>query len=410
MAGELGSIQVSEASKSFKLPHEKHGTLKSVILNIFRAHKTFEVQKALTSVSFDVKPGEFFGIIGRNGGGKSTLLKLLAGIYSTDSGAITVNGKLTPFIELGVGFNPELTGRDNVFLNGALLGFNQKEMEAMYDDIVAFAELEKFMDQKLKNYSSGMQVRLAFSIAIRAKSDILLIDEVLAVGDTNFQKKCIGVFEELKRSGTTIVFVSHSMGYVRDFCDRVAVISKGNVVFVGDTEKGVDIYNKLNLDEEIAKSEIDNKKSSDEAERLGNGDAKITDWTFYDEKNTKTSKLASGKKFSIKLGIAFENTVTNPAIGIMFRKNQHDNLFGINNYYQKKNFGKYKKGDKLQVKVEGTLPLVPGSYYVTFSVVDARTSSDYIDLDTLNNVLKINVSGEESWGLIASDAKMEIDK
>src|SRR5690606_31573026 len=157
---------------------------------MFRGKRTYEKQQVLKNISFEIKKGEFVGIVGRNGSGKSTLLKLLAGIYSPDKGSIEVNGKLVPFIELGVGFNPELTGRENVFLNGALLGFNRKEMQAMYKDIVEFAELERFMDQKLKNYSSGMQVRLAFSIAIRAQSDILLIDEVLAVGDAAFQQKC----------------------------------------------------------------------------------------------------------------------------------------------------------------------------------------------------------------------------
>ena len=174
------AIKVSHVSKSFKLPHEKSNSVKSIVVNPLKK-RTYERQEVLKDINFEIKKGEFFGIVGRNGSGKSTLLKLLAGIYSPDKGSIQVNGKLTPFIELGVGFNPELTGRENVFLNGALLGFNRKEMSTMYDEIVEFAELEKFMDQKLKNYSSGMQVRLAFSIAIRAKSDILILDEVLAV-------------------------------------------------------------------------------------------------------------------------------------------------------------------------------------------------------------------------------------
>src|ERR1017187_9842497 len=169
MAEEI-VITVDHVSKTFRLPHEKNNSIKSAVINFYRRRRTFEKQRVLNDISFDIKKGEFFGIVGRNGSGKSTLLKLLAGIYSPSRGSITVNGKLTPFIELGVGFNPELTGRENVFLNGALLGFNRNEMNALYHDIVAFAELERFMDQKLKNYSSGIQVRLAFSIAIRAKS------------------------------------------------------------------------------------------------------------------------------------------------------------------------------------------------------------------------------------------------
>src|SRR4051812_39134310 len=191
------AIKAENVSKTFKLPREKHTSLKSVIVNAFRPKKGYDLQHALDDVSFEVKKGEFFGIVGRNGSGKSTLLKMLAGIYIPDSGEGWVKGKLTPFIELGVGFKMEITGREEVYLNGALLGFSRKEMKAMYKDIVDFAELEPFMDQKLKNYSSGMHVRLAFSIAVRTKSEILLVDEVLAVGDMNFQKKCFRVFEQL---------------------------------------------------------------------------------------------------------------------------------------------------------------------------------------------------------------------
>lgn len=229
------AIKVENVSKTFKLPHEKQSSIKSLFVSLFRGRSTYERQQVLKDISLEIKKGEFFGIVGRNGSGKSTLLKLLAGIYSPDEGHIQVNGKLTPFIELGVGFNPELTGRENVYLNGALLGFSTKEMDQMYDDIVAFAELKKFMDQKLKNYSSGMQVRLAFSIAIRAKSDILLIDEVLAVGDAGFQAKCFNYFRRLKSEKQTVVFVSHDMESVQQFCDRALLIDKGHIKVIGNS-------------------------------------------------------------------------------------------------------------------------------------------------------------------------------
>lgn len=241
------AIKVENVSKTFRLPHEKQSSIKSALINFKRGKKTYETQHALKDISFEIKKGEFFGIIGRNGSGKSTLLKLLAGIYSPTKGAVRVNGSLTPFIELGVGFNPELTGRENVFLNGALLGFNRKEMQAMYKDIVKFAELRKFMDQKLKNYSSGMQVRLAFSIAIRAKSDILLLDEVLAVGDAAFQQKCFNYFEELKAQHKTVVFVSHDMGAVRRFCNKAVYIENGNLTYEGIATEIADIYVENNL-------------------------------------------------------------------------------------------------------------------------------------------------------------------
>ncbi|HSW85268.1 MAG TPA: ABC transporter ATP-binding protein [Candidatus Saccharimonadales bacterium] len=270
MSDEI-AIKVENVSKTFRLPHEKNNSIKGAVLNFYKQKRTYEKQKALTDISFEVKKGEFFGIVGRNGSGKSTLLKMLAGIYSPSRGSIQVNGKLTPFIELGVGFNPELTGRENVFLNGALLGFNRKEMQAMYHDIVEFAELERFMDQKLKNYSSGMQVRLAFSIAIRANTDILLLDEVLAVGDERFQDKCIGVFEDLKNTDKTIILVSHDMNSLKRFCSRAAVIHDSKLEFIGDTLKATNKYVELNFPEAFLHSHVDGSDHKAITVKLGDG-------------------------------------------------------------------------------------------------------------------------------------------
>jgi ABC-2 type transport system ATP-binding protein len=237
------AIKVDHVSKTFKLPHEKQNSVKGALINLHK--RGFEKQQVLKDVSFEIKKGEFFGIVGRNGSGKSTLLKILAGIYSPSSGSVQVSGKLTPFIELGVGFNPELTGRENVYLNGALLGFSRKEMQKMYNEIVEFAELERFMDQKLKNYSSGMQVRLAFSIAIRAKSEVLVLDEVLAVGDSAFQRKCYDHFMLLKKNKQTVVLVTHDMGAVRQYCDRAIMINEGKIVERGDPEEIAQAYQRL---------------------------------------------------------------------------------------------------------------------------------------------------------------------
>ncbi len=248
MSEDDTAIRVSNVSKSFKLPHDKQSSLKGGLISLVKnGRRTYEKQEVLKNVSFEIKKGDFFGIVGRNGSGKSTLLKILAGIYTPTTGSVEVNGSLTPFIELGVGFNPELSGRENVYLNGALLGFNRSEMEVMYDDIVEFAELERFMDQKLKNYSSGMQVRLAFSIAIRAKSDILLIDEVLAVGDAAFQQKCYTYFEHLREEEKTVVLVTHDMSAVERFCSSAMLIN--NMMIVAHGEPGVvaDAYREENI-------------------------------------------------------------------------------------------------------------------------------------------------------------------
>lgn len=243
------AIRVAKLEKHFSLPHQEVTTLKSAFVNPLKLRQKFneEKQKILDGISFEIKKGEFFGIVGKNGSGKSTLLKCMAGVYTPDGGQIDVQGKLVPFIELGVGFNPELSGRDNIYLNGALLGFSRQEITDMYKDIVDFAELEKFMDQKLKNYSSGMQVRLAFSIAIRSQGDILLLDEVLAVGDAAFQKKCNDYFQDIRDSDATVILVTHNMGAVERYCDRAILIDDGEIIVHGKPNEVADEYRKMNM-------------------------------------------------------------------------------------------------------------------------------------------------------------------
>jgi ABC-2 type transport system ATP-binding protein len=246
------------------------------LINGFKGRKGYREFTPLNNISFDVKQGEFFGIVGKNGSGKSTLLKTLAGIYTPAKGGVEVNGSLVPFIELGVGFNPELTGRENVYLNGALLGFSRKEINEMYDEIVEFAELDDFMDERLKNYSSGMQVRLAFSIAIQAKGDILLLDEVLAVGDAAFQQKCFDYFERLKRDKRTIIIVTHDMGAVKRFCDRAMIISNGIIEKIGTPEEVADLYTEENIekviDEDTHEEFETNLKATLKKKRFKSGD------------------------------------------------------------------------------------------------------------------------------------------
>lgn len=238
------AISVKNLHKSFRLPTERAWGLKQAIFNRLKGIKGYKDQHVLNGISFNIKKGEFVGIVGRNGSGKSTLLKTLAKIYFPEKGSVEINGQLVPFIELGVGFNPDLTGRENIYLNGALLGFSNKEIDAMYDEIVNFAELEEFMDQKLKNYSSGMQVRLAFSIAIRAKGDILLLDEVLAVGDAAFQQKCNDYFASL-HGNQTVILVTHNMENVVKYCDRAILIEKGKIKLDGQATKVAEAYKEL---------------------------------------------------------------------------------------------------------------------------------------------------------------------
>lgn len=324
------AVSVKNVSKDFALPHEKVDSVKSLFTQPFRKRTSFEKQHALKDISFDIKEGEFFGIVGRNGSGKSTLLKMIAQIYQPTKGSVTIDGRLVPFIELGVGFNPELTGRENVYLNGALMGFSRKEVEGRYDAIVDFAELERFMDQKLKNYSSGMQVRLAFSVATKlAETDILLIDEVLAVGDADFQRKCFEYFNSLKRNKKTVIFVSHDMNAVRDYCDRVALIDQSELVMIGKADVVAKKYTQLFMPdvyaEELKKANDDyhaQNKDSNEG-KWGVGGVDITrlrtSQPIYDKDTdiiiTYDIKPRKGFKDDIIPGITIKDEKGQPICG-----------------------------------------------------------------------------------------------
>ena len=248
------ALKVEHVSKSFRLPTEKASGIKQAFINRMHGKTGYTKQEVLKDISFEINKGDFFGIVGRNGSGKSTLLKLISQIYTPDSGKIIVNGSLVPFIELGVGFNPELTGRENVYLNGAMLGFSEEEVDVMYDEIVEFAELHDFMDQKLKNYSSGMQVRLAFSVAIKAQGDILVLDEILAVGDEAFQRKCYSYFAQLKRDKNTVILVTHAMDNITRFCNKAIMIEDGEIIESGSVKTVSERYvqsNSATIKEEI---------------------------------------------------------------------------------------------------------------------------------------------------------------
>ena len=253
------AISINHVQKYFKLPTERSNSIKQIVINWIKGIKGYKKQTVLKDISFDIKKGDFYGIVGRNGSGKSTLLKIISGIYFPNKGSVKVNGSLVSFIELGVGFNPELTGRENIYLNGALMGFKTKEIDDMYQEIVEFAELEDFMDQKLKNYSSGMQVRLAFSCAIRAHSDILVLDEILAVGDEAFQKKCNDFFAEIKKdSSKTVVLVTHSMDSVRKYCNKAVLIHDGKIEINGTPE---DVANAYSLENALAAKDPEEEKT-----------------------------------------------------------------------------------------------------------------------------------------------------
>ncbi len=310
------AIQVKNVSKTFRIPHEKVTSLRSAAISAFKK-KSYEEFKALDDVSFDVKKGEFFGIIGRNGSGKSTLLKVLAGIYQADKGKVKINGMISPFLELGIGFNPELSGRDNVYLNATVLGMTKKQIDEKFDDIVKFSELERFIDQKLKNYSSGMQVRLAFSVSIHANRDILLMDEVLAVGDSNFQSKCLEEFNKYRDMGRTVVIVTHDIGVVQRYCDRALLLRSGRMILCDEADKVVDEYMHNNMADEEIRS-VASDKLGENNERLGgqNKSVEITSVRFLDVKGNVSGVFERGDDIVARIYFVAHRKITKPVFGV----------------------------------------------------------------------------------------------
>ncbi len=345
--------------------------------------------RAVNNMSFEVKKGEFLGIVGKNGGGKSTLLKLLAGVYTPTSGNIQINGKLTPFIELGVGFSPELSGHDNVYLNGALLGFSRKQMDEMYDDIVSFAELEDFMDVKLKNYSSGMQVRLAFSVAIRAESDILLIDEILAVGDEAFQRKCHDYFEKLKHKKKTVILVTHAMSAVERFCNRAILIDEGKIVSDGKAHKIASRYSELN-DESYDKAineEDENKDKEQEKPTYKKSGIKIRIMKT-DESSSKS--FISGERALVRLQWEHEGVKN---VGVAIFKQDGEYIYGTNTIIDK-----VKLNNKKAIDYIVHLPLAEGRYFLKVGLF-GNTDSEHIDFEERGSSFTIHRNKQRGrWG------------
>jgi ABC-type polysaccharide/polyol phosphate transport system ATPase subunit len=384
------AVSISHVSKGFRLPHQQYHTLKERALHPFRS-KRFDVLQAVDDVSVEIAQGEFFGIVGRNGSGKSTLLKCLAGIYDIDDGVLEIRGRLSPFIELGVGFNPDLTARDNVIINAIMLGLSRKQAEARFDDIVAFAELEEFMDLKLKNYSSGMQVRLAFAVAIQVDAEIVLIDEVLAVGDASFQQKCFDEFQRLKNEGRTIVFVSHDMGSVERFCDRAMLMERGCVVEIGDSGKVARRYNEMNF-----------RRVREQARDEGGPEtlrrapvAELVSAFFEAPDGGAQVSVSQGEPCCVRLDVRFHDTAENPIFSIALRNELGNTAFATGTQLDDDMTGTFRSGDSASVRVRFDNWLAPGRYHLTAAVTRDGLGADAYDMreDISSVIVSSSISG-----------------
>ena len=396
-------VVVDGVHKRFQIPREQVSTLKERALHPFRRSPA-EVLQALRGVSFSVQRGEFFGIVGRNGSGKSTLLKCLAGIYRVDRGQIYVNGRMSTFIELGVGFNPDLPARDNAALNATMLGLSPREARRRFDSVIEFAELGDFVDLKIKNYSSGMLVRLAFSVMIHVDAEILLIDEVLAVGDAAFQQKCYEEFERIRRSGATVLFVTHDMSAVQRFCDRALLLEHGRAVELGEPEHVGNRYLELNFSEQAraaeqlaaeaeergaagegarrlvasgAPSEPLAGAESSEPPREGSGEAEIVDAWFEDEQGARAELLATGRRCAFAARVRFNATVEDPLFGVNLHNSHRDHLISASNLWSEPHTGAFAAGEEVVFRVVFENVLAPDRYQATPAV--ARHGGAWID-------------------------------
>lgn len=397
----MARIVVENLSKEFKLPHERHTSLKSTVLNFYKK-KTYERFSAIDDVSFQINDGEFFGIVGRNGSGKSTLLKLLADIYTPSGGKVTINGRLTPFIELGVGFNPELTGRENVYLNGAILGLTQTQIDSKYEEIVDFSELSRFMDQKLKNYSSGMQVRLAFSIAIQAHNDILLIDEVLAVGDANFQRKCFNVFKKIKKSGKTVILVTHDMGAIQEYCDRALLLDAGKIVKVGDITKVSAEYNKLNFDT-TPNSEAKTKNNK----KIGTQDVFVKNVIMLSNEK-KAKYFTPNDDIQLKIDLECANVVDDYLLGYTITNSEERVVFSSNTLDHNIEKAKLSPGDRVRISASFKNQFDNGTYFLSVAV---KSGDRQVIYDQITNTKTFEVAGWDiAKAVIHMDNSMEAQK
>jgi ABC-2 type transport system ATP-binding protein len=397
-------ISVEGVSKTFRRPRERVHTLKERALHPLRARLTDELH-ALRDVSFVVQRGEFFGVAGRNGSGKSTLLRTIAGIYSVDAGAIRVDGRISTFIELGVGFNLDLAARDNIVLNLTLLGLSPREARERTDAVVEFAELENFVDLKLKNYSSGMMVRLGFAVMIHVDAEVLLVDEILAVGDAAFQRKCEVEFERMRARGTTMLLVTHDMNALRRFCDRAVLLEQGGVVTTGDPAEVGARYMQMNFSEEaraaaeamIAAAGHAMPRPFDAAPsgaRSGTGGATITDAWFQDDDGAPIATLPQGEGCEFAMRVRFEREVSGPRFSMTVVDDESRLL--MTPAGEDADAGPFRPGDEAVFRVAFRNILGPGRYTVSALVADAEGEA----LDAREALLSVMVTTARPTGAL----------
>jgi ABC-type polysaccharide/polyol phosphate transport system ATPase subunit len=392
------AVSIEGVSKTFRLPHQQYSTLKERALHPFRSTDYDELH-AVQDVSVEVATGEFFGIVGRNGSGKSTLLKCIAGIYGVDAGRISIAGRLSPFIELGVGFNMDLTARDNVVINAIMLGLSRRQARARFDEVIAFAELEEFIDLKLKNYSSGMLVRLAFATSIEVDAEILLIDEVLAVGDAAFQQKCFEQFYRLKREGRTIVFVSHDMYSVERFCDRAMLMERGRMVQIGEPRAIGRAYHKLNFGQ---------LPHAAPAEELSASGTTIAEAWFENAAGARITSASQEDTLSMCFEVRFGEDLEDPVFAATLRTELGHTIVVAHSDQHGGSSGAFRAGDTAVARFSLPPWLTPSRYTLTPSLAREGTGADALAL--VEDMTSVVIHGTTSGGILELPIEARIER
>jgi ABC-type polysaccharide/polyol phosphate transport system ATPase subunit len=397
-SGGPAAVSIEGVSKTFRLPHQQYSTLKERALHPFRSTDYDELH-AVKDVTLEIATGEFFGIVGRNGSGKSTLLKCIAGIYGVDTGRISIAGRLSPFIELGVGFNMDLTARDNVVINAIMLGLSRRQARARFDEVIAFAELEEFVDLKLKNYSSGMLVRLAFATSIEVDAEILLIDEVLAVGDAAFQQKCFEEFYRLKREGRTIVFVSHDMYSVERFCNRAMLMERGSMVQIGEPRAIGRAYHKLNF------GQLPHEAP---AEDLADSGTTIADAWFENAAGERITSASQEDTLNMCLEVRFGEDLDDPVFAATLRTELGHTIVVARSDQHGGNSGSFRAGETAIARFSLPSWLTPSRYTLTPSLAREGTGADALAL--VEDMTSIVIHGTTSGGILELPIEARIER
>jgi ABC-type polysaccharide/polyol phosphate transport system ATPase subunit len=398
-ARRYASIEVRDLEKTFRVPKQQIHTFKERALHPLRRTRHEELN-VLRGISFDVLEGEFFGIVGRNGSGKSTLLKCLAGIYRADAGQIRVAGRLSPFIELGVGFNPDLTARENVVINAVMMGLTPREARGRFDQIIEFAELKDFVELKLKNYSSGMQVRLAFAVMVQSGAEVLLIDEVLAVGDAAFQQRCLDEFRRLRDEGRTIVLVTHDMTTVERFCHRAMLITNGEIEMIGDPGRVGRRYLERNFE--------NYRSHAAESEQPAAGRARIVDVWLENESGMRIDTAPHGQRLHLRARIDADDAVREPVVDFWVDDEEDARVFATSTRPWQE-AAPLEAGDRLEVAVDVDNLLASGRYHIGCSLLSGSAALDVVALVNRHTPFVV-FAGEHVYGLVQLDHELRVDR